>query len=174
MVLRDPLTGGPAAAGAPRTSPAAVPFRHAQLPRAMPPRMTAESTYTRDLGPLGGDPAARMARTEAEMTHAATTVELDAGGPRTTGHLPGYTGFQCATKHNARAVEHSAGAAPRRNDQVCRGFLTCVLLDLCACVCAVCPLCCCCGDLVCGLPSVLLLWRPRVRFAQRLCVTAPC
>ena len=121
MVLQDPLTGGAAAAGAPRSAPPPVAFRHKTLPRAMPPRLDGTTTYARDLGPAGGDPAARTAPSERTMTHHATTVELDAGGPRSTWHIPGYTGFQCATKHNARAVAHSAGTEPRPDVSVrCR------------------------------------------------------
>lgn len=118
MVLKDPLTGGSAAAGAPRTTPAPVPLRYADLPRAMPPRTDGVSSYSRDMGAHGSDPVTRLACTVADMTSSSTTKELGAGSQRTTRHIPGYTGFQCATAHNPHAVAHSLGREPRKDAQV--------------------------------------------------------
>jgi hypothetical protein len=118
MVLKDPLTGGSAAAGAPRTTPPLVPLRYANLPRAMPPRTDGVTSYSRDMGPPGGDPVVRLARTVADMKGSSTTKELAAGSQSTTWHIPGYTGFQCATVHNPHAVAHSLGKEPRKDNQV--------------------------------------------------------
>jgi hypothetical protein len=119
MVLKSPLTGGAAAAGAPRTRAAAPPFRYADLPRALPPRLEGGTTYGRDLGGYGDDPASRIAATEPEMTPTATTAELANGTTRMTSHIPGYTGFQCATGHNPAAVAHSKRTEPRLAKEVC-------------------------------------------------------
>ena len=59
-----------------------------------------------------------MADREAHMTMNATNSDLAAGTERNTWHIPGYTGFQCATKHNKLAVEHSMGEKPRTDGKV--------------------------------------------------------
>jgi hypothetical protein len=132
MVHKDPRTGGGAAAGASRTRPPPVPFRHAQLPRAMAPRLDGGSTYARDLGPRGHDPASHIAATEVDMTPEATTAELAAGTTRVTRHVPGYTGFQAATGHNAAAAAQSRGERVRPRDDVRaagRMLAPCVMFD---------------------------------------------
>jgi hypothetical protein len=119
MVLKSPLTGGGAAPGAPRTRAAPPPFRYADLPRALPPRLDGNTSYVRDFGGPGGDPAGRIARAETQMTPTRSTAELANGTPAVTGHIPGYTGFQCATGHNPTAVAHSTRDLPRPAKEVC-------------------------------------------------------
>lgn len=118
MVAKGALTGGGAAAGAPRTRRAAPEARPWRAPRANPPRQTTVSRSTIDYGVAGSDPVSHMAEREATMTMHATTSDLAAGTERNTWHIPGYTGFQCATEHNKLAVEHSMGEKPRRDGKV--------------------------------------------------------
>jgi hypothetical protein len=118
MVAKGALTGGGAAAGAERTRRAAPEPRPARAPRANPPRQTAVSRFTLDYGTAGSDPMDNMAEREVLMTRKATTSDLAAGTEHNTWHIPGYTGFQCATEHNKLAMEHSAGAQARSDMKV--------------------------------------------------------
>lgn len=118
MVAKSALTGGGAAAGAPRTRRSPPEPRPWRAPRANPPRQTEVSRSTLDYGPRSGDPMDHMAGTEKMMTKMATTKDLAAGTERNTWNIPGYTGFQCATTHNKLAVEHSMGTEPRCDGKV--------------------------------------------------------
>lgn len=118
MVAKGALTGGGAAAGVPRSRRAAPEPRPMRAPRANPPRQTEVGRSTIDYGAAGSDPMSRLAEREDLMTMHATTSDLAAGTQRNTWHIPGRTGFQCATAHNTLAVEHSMGENPRKDGKV--------------------------------------------------------
>lgn len=88
------------------------------MPRAMPPMLDTKTAYKKDYGRYGDDPMARTALTEAEMTMKATSNDLSQGTQRNTWHIPGYTGFQCATEHNPHAVAQCMGTDTRRDTKV--------------------------------------------------------
>lgn len=99
------------------------------MPRAMPPQLDEKTSYKQDFGAYGDDPMARTALTEAEMTMHATSNDLSQGTQRNTWQLPGYTGFQCATKHNPVAMEQCMGCNSRRDTKV-RAPPACIVVSV--------------------------------------------
>lgn len=115
MVVKDPLTGGTCAAGAPRR-PSTVPeFRYSVMPRAMEPAIDGTTTYHLNHGPDGGDPQDRGITSKFDMTHRSTTRELAEGTSRNTQQLPGYTGFCPASQYNDLARSHAFAAETRKD-----------------------------------------------------------
>mmetsp|Transcript_17300 Transcript_17300/g.37331 ORF Transcript_17300/g.37331 Transcript_17300/m.37331 type:complete len:459 (-) Transcript_17300:854-2230(-) len=119
MLVRDPLTGGKAAAGnlttpltAPRTTPLEQRFQ--TMPRAMAPGMYGEhSMYRANFGEDCSDPMERTAPGERFQTRLSTTRELAEGTTRNTNHLPGYTGHQPASKYHELARAQADAADER-------------------------------------------------------------
>lgn len=113
MVVKDPLTGGTAAAGAPRR-PSTVPeFRYAVMPRAMEPALDGTTQYHTNYGTDGSDPQDKGISSQYDMTHRATTREFADGTARNTKHIPNYTGFCPASQYNEQARAHGYASETR-------------------------------------------------------------
>ena len=92
MVVKEPKTGGLAAAGKPLL-PSEVPAPRAGAGmRGLPVPMPSQTSYRRDFGGFQADPMARMPTSNMELTAHASTLELNAGAPASCRHIPGYAG----------------------------------------------------------------------------------
>lgn len=128
MVVKDPLTGGIAAAGSPdrgNNSGAATARAQGGQPRSMQmratrvtePKFDGVSVYAQNFGEYGSDPLSKSATNETGITQMASSSEFNVGTTKATRHIPGYSGFINKTAFNSTAVAAASGALSRPSEK---------------------------------------------------------
>mmetsp|Transcript_43206 Transcript_43206/g.82425 ORF Transcript_43206/g.82425 Transcript_43206/m.82425 type:complete len:425 (-) Transcript_43206:282-1556(-) len=127
MVVKDPLTGGSAAAGRARAAPGSPVMdpapRERVIRRAVSPHFHGDTMYTQHYGARGSDPMDRFPRHESQMSAMASTKELNLGTHKAANHIPGYSGFIPTAQTNPEAV--LKGSLERGRDDAKANMLLC-------------------------------------------------
>ncbi|CAG9467888.1 unnamed protein product [Pedinophyceae sp. YPF-701] len=92
MTVKNPLVGGAAAAGRPRSRAPPPEPRPTVAPREVAATFSAQSSYKEHHGEFMEDPMSRMPAGKQDYTLRSSTRALNAGTSRGSRHIPGYAG----------------------------------------------------------------------------------